>query len=70
MPPQPASAPAFQLRFDPLSAAGRALCFPCDAAGRVDLDRLGERARIDYFFARTVVGRDFGRPAVRPAAVQ
>ena len=56
----------FELRFQSLFAEGRALAFPCDAAGRVDLDALTERSRCNYFFARSVVGRDFACPAVRP----
>ncbi|WP_280155015.1 hypothetical protein [Piscinibacter sp. XHJ-5] len=62
--------PAFELRFDPLLGARPALSFPCDAAGRVDLDNLGERARCNYFYARTVIGREFARPAVRPGTLQ
>ena len=50
---------AFELRFQSLFDEGRALAFPCDAAGHVELDALSERARSNYFYARTVVGRDF-----------
>jgi hypothetical protein len=56
----------FELRFQSLFNDGRALAFPCDAAGHVALDALSERARNNYFYARTVVGRDFATPAVRP----
>ena len=63
------SSPTFVLRFDPLLGVGRALSFPCDAAGRVDLDDLAERARCNYFYARAVVGRQFGMPVVRPEAL-
>jgi hypothetical protein len=52
------------LRFESLFDAGRALAFPCDAAGVVDMDTLSEAARNNYLFARTVVGRDFHVPAV------
>jgi hypothetical protein len=62
-------APAFELRFCSLFDEGRALAFPCDAAGHVDLDALSERARHNYLFARTVVGRDFALPAVRRTSV-
>jgi hypothetical protein len=55
---------AFELRFQSLFHEGRGLAFPCDAAGRVDLDRLSERARCNYFYARSVIGRDFTTPAV------
>ena len=56
--------PAFELRFTCLADEGHALAFPCDASGFVDLDALGERARIDYLFARAVTGRAFSLPAV------
>jgi len=54
----------FELRFDSLHRPGRALVFPCDAAGRVDLDDLSERARHNYFYARAVIGREYAFPAV------
>jgi hypothetical protein len=61
-----AAAPAaFELRFQSLFHDGRALAFPCDAAGQVDLDALSERALTNYLYARTVIGRDFSQPAVR-----
>ena len=50
----------FASLFDP----GRALSFPCDRRGVVQLDGLSERARINYFFARASVGRDYGHPVV------
>lgn len=59
---------AFVLRFDRLFGVGPALSFPCDAAGRVDLDSLAERARCNYFYARRVIGREFAMPAVQPGA--
>ena len=58
----------YQLRFQPLSGSGRGYCFPCDSSGQVDLDALGHLGRIDYFFARTVIGRDVSRPAVQAGA--
>ena len=57
----------FVLRFQSLFNQGRALCFPCDEAGAVPLDSLSERARQNYFYARTVIGREFSVPAVMPA---
>ena len=54
----------YELRFQSLFDAGRAYAFPCDAAGHVDLDALSDRARENYLYARTVVGRDFSMPAV------
>jgi len=61
---------AFELRFQSLFNEGRALAFPCDAAGHVDMDALSERARDNYLYARTVVGREFATPAVQPARLQ
>ena len=58
-------AAAFELHFRSLFDEGRALAFPCDADGRVDLDTLSERARFNYFCARTLIGRDFALPALR-----
>jgi hypothetical protein len=63
-------APAgYELRFRSLFDDGRALAFPCDAEGHVDLDALTPRARLNYFYARTVVGREFYTPAVVPLAM-
>ncbi|MDE2079782.1 MAG: hypothetical protein KGI90_00385 [Burkholderiales bacterium] len=60
--PQPAT--GFELRFESLFNAGRALAFPCDPRGRVEIDALSERARLNYYYARAVVGREFAVPAV------
>lgn len=62
-----AQASHHELRFQSLFDEGRALAFPCNAQGQVDLDALSERARRNYFFARGLVGRDFAFPSVRPA---
>jgi len=58
----------YELRFQSLHDE-RAVAFPCDAAGRVDLDALSERARIAYFYARTVIGREFALPAVSASSL-
>ena len=58
----------FDLRFQSLFDRGRGYAFHCDAAGRVDLDALSERERINYFSARALVGRDFSAPCVRHLA--
>ena len=55
---------SFELRFVSLFHSGRALAFPCDARGRVALDGLSDPARRNYFYARTVVGREFANPSV------
>lgn len=58
------SAGAYQLRFESLFHHGRALAFPCDDHGEVQLDDLSERARRNYLYARAVVGREFATPVV------
>jgi hypothetical protein len=62
---QPAPA-GYELRFRSLFDEGRGYSFPCDAEGHVDIDGLSDRARGNYFFARTVIGREFAMPAVQP----
>jgi hypothetical protein len=57
-------AAGFEIRFQSLFNAGRALSFPCDAQGRVAMDSLSERARDNYLYARAVVGREYAMPAV------
>ena len=54
----------FELRFDSLFHADRALSFPCDRSGAVDINALSERVRNNYLFARALVGREFDAPAV------
>jgi hypothetical protein len=56
------------LRFRSLFDEGRGLAFPCDAVGQVDLDCMSERARNNYLYARTVIGREFRNPEVENAA--
>ena len=56
-----------ELFFDSLRDAGRGLSFPCDAAGRVDLDSLSEADRRKYLYARVVTGNELAWPVVRPA---
>jgi hypothetical protein len=58
-------AQSYELRFQSLFDESRAYAFPCDAAGLVDIDTLSAHARLNYFYARTVIGREFARPAVR-----
>jgi len=54
----------FELRFQSLMGEGAAYAFPCDHSGRVDMDRLSERERIDYLFARGSVGYALAAPMV------
>lgn len=58
------SAVEFELRFQSLFHEGRALVFPCDRKGRVDLDTVSDRSRDNYFFARAMVGREYAMPFV------
>jgi len=55
----------YLLRFESLFDPGRGLAFPCNERGEVALDALSERARRNYFYARVVVGREYGVPAVQ-----
>jgi hypothetical protein len=59
------TATGFELRFQSLFREGRALAFPCDHDGHVDLDTVSERARNNYFFARAAIGREYAMPVVK-----
>jgi hypothetical protein len=61
-------AACYELRFTGLFNRGRGYAFPCDAEGHVDIDELTERGRINYLFARTVVGSELSPPIVAPVA--
>jgi len=56
----------FEVRFQSLFNDGRGLVFPCDQAGRVDIDSLTERGRRNYFFARAMLGREYATPRIMP----
>lgn len=58
-----------QLCFRSLFHSGRGYAFPCDPKGQVDLDRMSERARNNYFYARAMVGRELSPPAVEAAVL-
>lgn len=55
-----------QLCFLALEDGHEGYAFPCDPAGHVELDRLTERQRVDYLYARAVVGREVAPPSVIP----
>ena len=59
----------FELRFQSLFNEGRGLAFPCDAQGRVDIDSLSRTLRLNYLYARTLIGREFSVPALLPRAL-
>jgi hypothetical protein len=56
----------FEIRYQSLFSPGRALSFPCDAQGHVQMDSLTDRARENYLYARAVVGREYAYPSIRP----
>jgi hypothetical protein len=59
------TAAAFEIRFQSLFNQGRALAFPCDSTGMVNLDAMSERARNNYLFARGMIGREYATPFVQ-----
>ncbi len=60
----------FQLCFRNLFDSGRGYAFPCDPTGQVDLDRMSEKARNNYFYARAMIGKELAYPAVEMASLQ
>lgn len=54
----------YELRFTGLFNSGHGYAFPCDAQGHVDIDELTDRGRMNYFFARAVVGAELSAPVV------
>ena len=54
----------YELRFSSLLNGGREFAFPCDLEGHVDFGNLSERTRSNYFYARTVIGRELSVPFV------
>jgi len=54
----------YELRFAGLLHQARKCAFPCDADGHVDIDKLSLCDRANYFYARTVIGREFLAPVV------
>jgi hypothetical protein len=54
----------FEIRFKSLFLEGRAMSFPCDARGKVDLDSLSVRGQHNYLFARRMIGREYAVPVV------
>lgn len=54
----------FELRFASLWTSGKSFAFPCDSQGNVDIDRLPERLRMNYLFARASVGFELYHPVV------
>lgn len=61
------SAARYEVRFASLFNPGRALSFPCDAQGRVDVEALPAPARDNYRVACAKIGREYSLPQVAPA---
>lgn len=62
--------PSFELRFAPLGGERVGIAVPCSEDGAVDLDELDDDMRKRYFFAHTLIGRDFARPTVSCIGVE
>ena len=58
-----------EVQFTSLSVGGRAMTFPCDALGHVDLDALPTRALHNYLFARAMIGMEYSLPRVHRSAL-
>jgi hypothetical protein len=52
----------YELRFASIFNAGSGYIFPCDRQGHVNIDTLGTKARANYLYARTLIGREFFSP--------
>ena len=62
------SAPAYEIRLEPLPEDGWPLIRVGDRGARVDLHRVNETARNGHLLARAMRGRDFASPIVRGRA--
>jgi hypothetical protein len=54
----------YELRYMGLFNSGRGYAFPCNEAGQVDIDRLSAKGRLNYFYARVVVGTELSMPSI------
>ena len=68
--PSMRNATSFEIRFRSLFHEGRALAFPCDRQGEVDLDAMGDKARSNYLFARDMIGREYAMPFVQESTTR
>ncbi len=55
----------YELRFQSLFHAGRALAFPCDREGEVQWDAMTDGARANFLRAQRSVGREYASPAIQ-----
>lgn len=63
-------ATGFEIRFQSLFREGRALAFPCDREGHVDLGAVSERARSNYHLACAAIGREYAMPVIRASELR
>ena len=54
---------AYELRFNSLFSR-KAMSFPCDSCGHVDMDALSGKALNNYLSARVLIGREYEWPRV------
>ena len=59
----------FEIRFQSLYQEGRALSFPCDPRGDVDLASLSPQAVENYYFAWSHIGQEYANPVVQTQAL-
>jgi hypothetical protein len=62
-------AAGFELFFSSFFDGRPGFAFPCDRSGTVNIDDLTERQRLNYLYARSLIGRDFASPSVQPRQV-
>jgi hypothetical protein len=67
--PVPSQGIRFELRFTDLLTRQCEYAFPCDKTGLVDIDELTDRRRADYFYARTMVGKELSAPVLVPVRI-
>ena len=63
--PSAESLARYELRFQSLFHAGRALAFPCDREGEVQWDAMTDGARANFLRAQGSIGREWASPAVQ-----
>ena len=56
----------YELRYASSRGRGGGFVFPCSESGQVDMNRLSDRRRNDYFYARAVAGNQLEFPVVAP----
>ncbi len=52
----------YYLKFQDLWNCGHALSFPCNDKGEVNLDEFSKRMKENYYFVRTMIGKQYSCP--------